>query len=145
MPGFKVAHLGQPDVLQIHMKSVGGLIKWFKKDQPTVNPKSKTPPLWTWVFVINHPMESLGQDNCTLCTPFQSHKSGKIHFFILRASNWNFSKWWKPALRNAFKSRFWQRVFKSTWTQGEMCCMNLKFLLLTTTEVLADSRTKGSK
>ena len=38
-------------------------------------------------FVINHRMESLGQDNCTLCTPFQSHKSGKIHFFILRASN----------------------------------------------------------
>lgn len=45
MPGFKVAHLGQPDVLQIHMKFVGGLIKWFKKDQPTVNPKSKIPPL----------------------------------------------------------------------------------------------------
>lgn len=33
MPGFKVAHLGQPDVLQIHMKPVGGLIKWFKKDR----------------------------------------------------------------------------------------------------------------
>ena len=45
MPGLKVAHLGQPDVLHIHMKSVGALIKWFKKDPPTVNPKSKIPPL----------------------------------------------------------------------------------------------------